>query len=247
VFDEDRYFEPAKEVVPFGFRGRKLGITICEDIWNDEDFWPERRYRRDPVKELVAAGADLILNLSASPWHAGKEQTRIAMLQRTARDEGVALLQVNAVGANDELIFDGHSVAINRSGELLVPHDEVVARVARLVRCRACGRTCDDVASIDTDDAHRFVVEFSSPNTNKPLHLGHIRNNLVGYSVAEILKAAGNKVLNVNLVNDRGIHICKSMLAWKKYGHGECNEHCPDRHLSDFAHISILDAPVQHP
>lgn len=65
------------------------------------------------------------------------------------------------------------------------------------------------------------MVEYSSPNTNKPLHLGHIRNNLLGYSVSEILKAAGNKVMKVNLVNDRGIHICKSMLAWKKYGNGE--------------------------
>jgi NAD+ synthetase len=119
VFDEDRYFEPGEVLAPFPFRGRKLGLTICEDIWNDEDFWPERRYRRDPVQELVAAGADLILNLSASPWHAGKEQTRLAMLQRVARDEGVPLLQVNAVGANDELIFDGHSVAINSRGELL--------------------------------------------------------------------------------------------------------------------------------
>jgi NAD+ synthase (glutamine-hydrolysing) len=117
VFDEDRYFEPAKSTRPFEFNGRKLGLTICEDIWNDEDFWPERRYRRDPVKELMAQGADLILNLSASPWHAGKERTRLAMLQRVARDEQVPLLHVNLVGANDELIFDGHSVALNRAGE----------------------------------------------------------------------------------------------------------------------------------
>jgi NAD+ synthetase len=119
VFDEDRYFEPAKTSVPFEFCGRKLGITICEDIWNDEDFWPERRYRRDPVKELVAQGAQIILNLSASPWHVGKERTRLAMLQRVARDEQVPLVQVNAVGANDELIFDGHSVALNHRGEVL--------------------------------------------------------------------------------------------------------------------------------
>ncbi len=117
VFDEDRYFEPAKTTRPFEFKGRQLGLTICEDIWNDADFWPERLYRRDPVKELIAQGADLILNLSASPWHAGKEKTRLAMLQRVARDEKVPLVQVNLVGANDELIFDGHSVALNRAGE----------------------------------------------------------------------------------------------------------------------------------
>lgn len=119
VFDEDRYFEPAKSVVPFEFNGRKLGITVCEDIWNDEDFWPDRLYRRDPVKELIAQGADLILNISASPWCVGKELTRLAMLQRVARDERVPLVQVNAIGANDELIFDGHSVALDRQGNLL--------------------------------------------------------------------------------------------------------------------------------
>jgi NAD+ synthetase len=119
VFDEDRYFEPAKSTAPFEFNGRKLGITICEDIWNDEDFWPERRYRRDPIKELIAQGAEIILNLSASPWHDGKERTRLAMLQRVARDEHVPLAQVNLVGSNDELIFDGHSVALDARGSVI--------------------------------------------------------------------------------------------------------------------------------
>jgi NAD+ synthetase len=123
VFDEDRYFEPAKNAVPFEFNSEgvrsKLGITICEDIWNDEDFWPERLYRRDPIKELIGQGAEIILNISASPWHDGKEKTRLAMLQRVARDERVPLAQVNLVGANDELIFDGHSVALNSRGEVI--------------------------------------------------------------------------------------------------------------------------------
>ncbi len=65
------------------------------------------------------------------------------------------------------------------------------------------------------------MVEYSSPNTNKPLHLGHIRNNLLGYSVAEILKASGKKVYKTQIINDRGIHICKSMLAWQRFGNGE--------------------------
>src|SRR5882762_7139227 len=68
VFDEDRYFEPAQKIVPVEICGRKIGVTICEDIWNDADFWPERRYRRDPVRELIDAGATLLVNLSASPW-----------------------------------------------------------------------------------------------------------------------------------------------------------------------------------
>jgi NAD+ synthase (glutamine-hydrolysing) len=119
VFDEDRYFEPAKHVEPFVFNGKKIGLTICEDIWNDEDFWPERLYRRDPVRELIAQGAEIILNLSASPWCDGKETTRLEMLRRVARDEKIPLAQVNAIGANDELIFDGHSVALDAHGEIL--------------------------------------------------------------------------------------------------------------------------------
>lgn len=119
VFDEDRYFEPAKNVTPFEFNGRKLGITICEDIWNDQDFWPERLYRRDPIKELIAQGAEAIVNVSASPWHDGKERVRLEMLQRVARDEGVPLAYANLIGANDELIFDGHSVVVNKHGETL--------------------------------------------------------------------------------------------------------------------------------
>lgn len=119
VFDEDRYFEPARKAEPFVFNGRKLGITVCEDIWNDEDFWPERLYRRDPVKELIAQGAEMILNISASPWGDGKEHTRLEMLRRVARDEKIPLAVANTVGANDELIFDGHSVALDARGQII--------------------------------------------------------------------------------------------------------------------------------
>ena len=83
----------------------------------------------------------------------------------------------------------------------------------------------DDFGFVKADEkALPFVIEYSSPNTNKPLHLGHIRNNLLGWSVSEILKAAGKKVVKVNLINDRGIHICKSMLAWQRWGNGETPE-----------------------
>jgi arginyl-tRNA synthetase len=73
-------------------------------------------------------------------------------------------------------------------------------------------------------DAPTLMVEFSSPNTNKPLHLGHIRNNILGYSVSKILEANGNRVVKTQIINDRGIHICKSMLAWKKFGAGKTPE-----------------------
>ncbi len=119
VFDEARYFEPGKLAQPFLVDGCRVGLTICEDIWNDEDFWSERHYRRDPVKELVAQGVDILVNLSASPWHQGKELTRLAMLQRVANDERLPLLQVNMVGGNDELIFDGQSIVVDQNGHCI--------------------------------------------------------------------------------------------------------------------------------
>ena len=75
-----------------------------------------------------------------------------------------------------------------------------------------------------TDNSPLVMIEYSSPNTNKPLHLGHVRNNLLGNALANIVAANGNKVVKTNIVNDRGIHICKSMLAWQKYGNGETPE-----------------------
>ena len=119
VFDEDRYFEPATENSPVEFRGRKLGITICEDVWNDEDFWPERRYRPNPAVDLAAAGADLLLNLSASPWHVGKDRTRHAMLASLALKTRRPVVYCNLVGGNDELVFDGQSLVFNAAGGLV--------------------------------------------------------------------------------------------------------------------------------
>ncbi len=119
VFDEDRYFEPAAANEPVPFNGRRLGLTICEDLWNDEDFWPRRRYHRNPAAELVAAGADLILNVSASPWHLGKNRVRHAMLASLAAKLRRPLVYCNLVGGNDELIFDGHSLVFNAAGELV--------------------------------------------------------------------------------------------------------------------------------
>src|SRR5207253_2408264 len=76
VFDEDRYFEPATENLPADFNGQKVALTICEDIWNDEDFWKERRYRQNPPVAIAEAGAGIIFNISASPWYSGKSKTR---------------------------------------------------------------------------------------------------------------------------------------------------------------------------
>jgi len=119
VFDEDRYFEPAKENLPVEFNDQKIGLTICEDVWNDEDFWRDRRYRRNPAVELVEAGAKIIFNVSASPWHLGKNETRHEMLRSLAHKISVPVVYCNLVGGNDELIFDGCSLVFNREATLI--------------------------------------------------------------------------------------------------------------------------------
>ena len=119
VFDEDRYFEPGTRNEPLRLGKEKVGVTICEDIWNDEDLWPERRYRRDPVRELAKKGIDLLINLSASPWSMGKEKVRHRLLAEVAKREKIPVVQVNLVGGNDELVFDGESMVVGTRGGLL--------------------------------------------------------------------------------------------------------------------------------
>jgi len=116
VFDEDRYFEPFHGAQVLDIAGRRLGISICEDIWNDRDFWKRRRYHHDPVEQLAAANADVVLNLSASPFIAGKHGRREEMLSSMARRHSVAMTYVNQFGGNDDLVFDGRSCAFNAEG-----------------------------------------------------------------------------------------------------------------------------------
>ncbi len=129
VFDEDRYFQPGTCGNPVSLPAgsappQLLGITICEDLWNDEEFWGERRYGVNPLAELATAGVALTVNLSASPYSVGKQQVREAMLRHAARRYGQPLIYVNQVGGNDDLLFDGSSVAVNRAGEVVsrAPH-----------------------------------------------------------------------------------------------------------------------------
>jgi len=119
VFDEDRYFEPATENAPADFDRKKIGLTICEDIWNDEDFWTERRYQHNPPVELAEAGAEIIFNISASPWHLGKNKTRFEMLRSIAHKTRRPVVFCNQVGGNDELVFDGNSIVFNANGDLI--------------------------------------------------------------------------------------------------------------------------------
>jgi NAD+ synthase (glutamine-hydrolysing) len=118
IFDERRYYEPAEHCEPVEWRGRKLGITICEDIWS-EDYLHRPLYKRDPVAELKTGGAELILNLSASPFHAGKAAQRREMLSELAKNTGLPLVYCNFVGGNDQLVFDGSSVVVDAQGGVL--------------------------------------------------------------------------------------------------------------------------------
>jgi len=124
VFDETRYFEPAEDPSFVEFRGRKIGLTICEDIWNDRDFFPRRLYCRDPIEELSRKGAEIIVNISASPFYTGKRAFKLEMLQNVAVKYGVSVVYVNQVGGNDDLLFDGCSIAIGTDGRILARASE---------------------------------------------------------------------------------------------------------------------------
>lgn len=118
VFDETRYFAPGGAPGIWNCNGLRIGLTICEDAWNDKQFWERSRYSRDPVEELVERGIDLLVNLSASPYHMGKRGLRLAMFQAAATRHGVPTAFVNQVGGNDQLVFDGSSFALNAKGEI---------------------------------------------------------------------------------------------------------------------------------
>jgi NAD+ synthase (glutamine-hydrolysing) len=118
VFDESRYFQPAEKQANYEFGAEQLGITICEDVWNEKKFWPESRYDRDPVTELVVQGTTLLLNISASPYTIDKRSLRFDMLRSIAKSHHRPVIYVNQVGGNDSLIFDGASMALTADGKV---------------------------------------------------------------------------------------------------------------------------------
>nr|MBA3924543.1 NAD+ synthase [Nostocaceae cyanobacterium] len=119
VFDERRYFEPGLQPNHFTLSSLKIGVTICEDLWNDEEFWGKRSYAANPIADLVPLGVDLIVNLSASPYSVGKPEFREHMLKSSARRFQQPMIYANQVGGNDDLIFDGSSFALNRQGDVV--------------------------------------------------------------------------------------------------------------------------------
>ena len=118
VFDESRYFQPAERQCVYGFSGEQLGITICEDVWNDKNFWATLMYDRDPVTELVQQGSTVLLNISASPYTIDKRSLRFEMLRSIATNQQRSIVYVNQVGGDDSLIFDGASIAITPDGKV---------------------------------------------------------------------------------------------------------------------------------
>jgi NAD+ synthase (glutamine-hydrolysing) len=120
VFDEARYFDVARSIEPVMFMGESLGISVCEDAWTDPVLWPARHYPIDPQRWLVASGATFLVNISASPFHVGKEEVRFRIFQRHAMKFDVPFIFVNQVGGNDELIFDGRSMCVDSDGNPIV-------------------------------------------------------------------------------------------------------------------------------
>lgn len=139
VFDERRYFEPGLQANYFTLDNIHIGVTICEDLWNDEEFWGKRSYAVNPIADLAILGVDLIVNLSASPYTVGKQQFRETMLRHSAIRFQQPMIYANQVGGNDDLIFDGRSFALNRQGEVM---------------CRARGFDTDLVV-VEFDEAQR--------------------------------------------------------------------------------------------
>ena len=120
VFDEARYFDPSPMVTVLEIGGVSVGISICEDLWNDKFFWQKPRYLRDPIEEIRAKGAQVLVNLSASPYALGKPQRRREMLSAAARRHGMPIALCNLVGGNDSIVFDGNSIAVSAAGEVAV-------------------------------------------------------------------------------------------------------------------------------
>jgi NAD+ synthase (glutamine-hydrolysing) len=155
IFDEARYFEPADDLSPVVIAGLRLGITICEDIWTD-DYLERPFYDVSPPEVLAAKGVDLIVNLSASPFHAGKPAVRERMMCELAAELCVPIAYCNAIGGNDQLVFDGHSVLISREGEVVGRLPGFNAENA----CRDFGATpaTENDAGSEAEDIYQALV-----------------------------------------------------------------------------------------
>ncbi|MBD1891087.1 NAD+ synthase [Coleofasciculus sp. FACHB-SPT9] len=150
VFDEYRYFEPGLQPNSFTLDNLRIGVTICEDLWNDEEFWGKRSYAVNPIADLAQLGVDLVVNLSASPYSVGKHHLREAMLRHSTVRYRQPSIYINQVGGNDDLIFDGSSFALNHAGEVV---------------CRAL-RFETDLVLLEFDEEKRDLISPSATKDN---------------------------------------------------------------------------------
>ncbi len=139
VFDEMRYFDPAPELKILEFKGEKIGVGVCEDAWNGPEMAGHGLYDTDPIAVMVRAGASLIINVSASPFSAGKEKLRYRLIRGHARRHRLPFVFVNQVGANDELVFDGRSMVLSPSGDPVLVMDSFCEQVS-VVDTKASGK-----------------------------------------------------------------------------------------------------------
>jgi NAD+ synthase/NAD+ synthase (glutamine-hydrolysing) len=158
VFDEDRYFEPSHEPQILELGGRRLGLSICEDVWNDRDFWQRPRYHQDPVTSLFEAGAETILNLSASPFVVGKQLLREKMLGHGARRHATPIVYVNQVGGNDDLIFDGRSCAFDAKGRLIARGKPFAEDIVLVDLAAGQGTIAEDDFQPESEVWHALVL-----------------------------------------------------------------------------------------
>ncbi len=157
VFDEARYFDPAANIETVGFKGQTLGLSICEDAWNDPDLFKHRPYETDPVAILAEKGATVMVNISASPFSVGKEEFRLELVRHHATRYKVPFVLVNQVGGNDELVFDGRSYCVGAGGELfaaLPMFEEAVVTVDT----GAEGETMQFIPMDETESVYRALV-----------------------------------------------------------------------------------------
>jgi NAD+ synthase (glutamine-hydrolysing) len=152
VFDDPRYFEPGRERRLFNLDDCKLGVTICEDFWNDKTFWKQRLYQNDPADELIQMGANLLVSINASPFNKGKMGERRKMVSHRAKTAGLPIVFVNLIGGNDGVIFDGSSIVADRNGQIILqapPFEEFIGTVD--LDCGVADTRClpgDDIETV---------------------------------------------------------------------------------------------------
>lgn len=157
VFDEARYFQPASEACTVDFQGIRLGITICEDIWNDKNFWNKQKYAHDPIEKLIDQKPQLLISINASPFTMGKRELRFDMLSNTAKRHGLPLVYVNQVGGNDSLIFDGCSAAFAPDGNRFAQAKDFEEDMI-IIDLKKLSGPKQELAATEIEQVHRALI-----------------------------------------------------------------------------------------